>query len=278
MSECCCSTTGNEGTNKDKCFVCGGKIVYFQEPREFTCGSCGKVEQGYVSCEKGHYICDTCHKVGAFEVIKEMALKAESQDPFATAEAMMDSPVIPMIGCEHAFITAGAFMSAFRNEGSLKVTDEQVIDAMRRADTISKAAYCGLAGTCGIASGLAASFSVILGSSCDRDREYSMTLMAMARATEAIAAEGGPCCDKDFVRTALTVGCQMAKEYFNVKLPMHKERIVCHHFKRGNHCHGSRCAYFPKTKEEAQAAKVIGLKSKAVSVSFPDGGGCCGSK
>ncbi len=276
MSDCCCPSTDKGEINKDCCFVCGGKIVYFQEPKEFACGSCGRVEQGYVACEKGHYICDTCHKAGAFDVIKEMALVARSKDPFATAEAMMDSPAIPMTGCEHAFITAGAFMSALRSEGSLNVTDAQVIDAMRRADTISKAAYCGLAGTCGIASGLAASFSVILGSSCDKDREYSMTFMAMARATEAIAAEGGPCCDKDFVRTALTVGCQMAKEYFNVKLPMHKEKIVCHHFKRGNHCHGGRCAYFPKTKEEAQAAKGISLKLKAAPVS--PGNGCCEGK
>ncbi len=33
MSDCCRSPKDKEEINKDRCFVCGGKIVYFQDPK-----------------------------------------------------------------------------------------------------------------------------------------------------------------------------------------------------------------------------------------------------
>ena len=244
---CCEAEAKEEERKKENCMVCGGTLEYLSESISVVCNYCGKEETGYIHCPKGHYVCEICHGKGAYDVVKDLALSTKSKDPMAIAETMMAHPNIPMLGCEHAYITAAAFLAGMKNQGTLRITDDQITEAMQRARDISKSGYCGLAGTCGIASGLASAFSVIWGAVCEKDVEMSKTLHVMARATDAIAADAGPCCCKSFVRTALGVGYNAAKEYLNVNLPIHRERISCFYVKRHPHgCRGAKCHYFPK--------------------------------
>lgn len=256
QESCCkeeiCSPRETQKFYTENCMICGNKLDYLKEGVKVKCHLCGREELGYIICQEGHYVCDNCHGQNAFEVVKDITFKSNSKDPFQIAEEMMDHPSIPMLGCEHSYLVAAAFLRALQNEGTLKITDEQIIDAMKRADKISIAGYCGLAGTCGIASGMAAAFSVMLGTTCATDKEMSITFQVMARVTEALANESGPCCCKNFARTAIGVGYTLAKTYLNVSLPIHKEKIVCHHMKRlkgGSHpCKTTRCPYFPKSE------------------------------
>lgn len=44
----------------------------------------------------------------------------------------MELNVVPMLGCENAWIAAGVLMAALKNEGTARVTDEQIVEALNR--------------------------------------------------------------------------------------------------------------------------------------------------
>jgi len=49
-----------------------------------------------------------------------------------------------MLGCEHAWIAAGAMLVAMNNHGAIGVTDGQIVEALNRTRRQAIGAYCGL--------------------------------------------------------------------------------------------------------------------------------------
>ncbi len=230
--------------NKENCLICSGKLEYLETGESFTCMRCGKKETGYVHCQNGHYICDSCHGKSSYEVILRMSLYSKETNPLLIAEKILEASTPPMLGCEHALITAGAFLAAIRNHGEIKVTNRQIKDAFDRTQKQAIAAYCGLTGICGIAPAIGASFSVILGAACPKDRETAATMHVVSKIIEAIANEAGPCCCKNFMRTALTLSCSLAGKYLDIKLPCEAD-IRCSDSHRHPHgCREAKCRYF----------------------------------
>lgn len=233
---------------KENCMVCGGPLEYLEKAVNVVCNYCGKEETGYVRCPKGHYVCDKCHGKGALEMIKDITLTTEEKDPLSIAELLMAHPKIPFLGCEHAIIATASLLAALKNEGSLGVSNEQIVEAITRTQKQSMPPYCALTGVCGVAIGVGAAFSVILGAACPKDRESAITMHIVGRTIDTIANDVGPMCCKSFVRTAIGVGYNAAKEYFNVHLPIHREKISCFHANKNPHsCRKEKCLYFPKT-------------------------------
>ncbi len=206
---------------------------------------CGQKESGYVYCPNGHYICDKCHGKSAFDAIRSLAISAKGTNPVTIAEEMIKSTGVSMLGCEHAWIAAGALLASIKTHGSIKVTDDQIIEALDRTQKQAVGAYCGLTGVCGVAVAVGAAFSVILGAACPKDKETAVTMHVVARVVEAIASETGPCCCKNFVRTALALSCELAKEYLGTDLDC-TVRIMCADSRRHPHgCRETGCSYFP---------------------------------
>jgi hypothetical protein len=222
-------------------------LDYFSIGRKFTCLDCGKKDIGNISCPNGHYICDECHGKGVFDTVKDYVIASKSKNPLEIAEFLMDLNNIPMLGCENAWITAGALMAALKNEGTATVTDEQIVEALNRTKKQAIGGYCGLTGVCGIAPAMGACFSVILGAACSKDRETAITMRVVVRILDTIANETGPCCCKNFVRKALVEAIKMAKEYLHISLPKVGENIACKHSDRHPHgCRKEKCSYFSK--------------------------------
>lgn len=73
--------------------------------------------------------------------------------------------------------------------------------------------------------------------------------MVCGAALEYLETAGvGPMCCKSFVRTALGVGYNSAKEYFNIHMLIHREKISCFHSNKNYpNCRKEKCLYFPKT-------------------------------
>lgn len=244
----CCNTVNKKTENKKmkNCMVCGKKLNCLTESVKVSCMYCGREEKGYFLCPAGHYVCEDCHGKDAFESIKHIAMSTKEKNPLIIAEIMMRHPSIPMLGCEHAFIAASAFMSSLRNANKFKIKEEQITEAMTRARAISKSGYCGLAGACGIASGLGAAFSVLLGATCSKDREMFIVLHTHAEATKAIANTAGPCCCKRFMRDALDVGRKLARTYLKTNIPISRTKISCSFSGKHPHCKRDKCNYFVK--------------------------------
>lgn len=152
---------------------------------------------------------------------------------------------IPMLGCENAWIAAGALITAIRNEGSIKVTNEQVLAVLNRTARQAIGGYCGLTGVCGIAPAIGACFSVILGAACPKDQETATTMRVVAKIVSTIANETGPCCCKNFVRRSLIEAVKLVIEYLDISLPIANKEITCKHVERHPHgCRKDKCSYF----------------------------------
>ena len=249
-SDCCCC--GDEDNNKyvdeskENCLICNNKLEYLEVGKEFICDRCGRKEIGYIYCNNEHYICDDCHNKSSYEIILDMSLKSKEKNPLLSAEKILKASNIPMLGCEHALITVSALLSAIRNQGDIVITDEKIIDAFNRTKKQAIAGYCGLTGVCGIAPAVGASFSVILGAACPKDKETAITMHVVAKIVEAIANETGPCCCKNFMRTALSLSSILVKEYLEVEIPIEID-IKCEDSYRNPHgCRTNKCKYFNK--------------------------------
>ena len=213
--------------------------------RELTCFYCSTKDIGNISCSNGHYVCDKCHGEGLFGTVKEYVLTSKSANPFEIAEYLMDLENVPMLGCENAWIAAGALMAALKNEGNARVTDEQIVEALNRTKKQAIGGYCGLTAVCGIAAAIGACFSVILGAACPKDQETATIMKVVASIVNTIANETGPCCCKNFVRKSLAEAVIIVREHLHAAVPIISENITCKHIDRHPHgCRKEKCSYF----------------------------------
>ncbi|MBU7005736.1 hypothetical protein Ga0451573_000643 [Peptococcaceae bacterium DYL19] len=232
--------------NTENCQVCGSELDYFEKGRYCTCLRCGTIDFTNISCPDGHYICDACHGKEVYRTIRDYVVNTDSANPFETSETLMGySDEVPMLGCENAWIAAGALMSAIKNEGTVNVADDQIDEVLVRTRKQAVGGYCGLTGVCGIAPAVGACFSVILGAACPKDRETAVTMKVVGRIVNAIAGQTGPCCCKNFVRTSLFEAVGLAKQYLDVNLPLPDDAIICSHVARHPHgCRLEKCNYY----------------------------------
>lgn len=239
-----------EERKRENCMVCGSPLEYLTEAVSVVCNYCSKREIAYIRCPRGHYVCELCYGKGAYEAVKDFAISTSLRDPIEIAETLMAHPSVTMLGCDNALIAAAALLAALKNEGTLDIKDKQIIEAMNRTKKQSIGGYCGLTGVCGVPIAIGAVFSVILGAACPKDRESAITMHAVSRTIDAIANDVGPMCCKSFVRTAMGVAYNLAKEYLNVELPIHREKIICLYSKHHPHgCRESKCLYYPKSTQ-----------------------------
>ncbi|MDA8222267.1 MAG: DUF5714 domain-containing protein [Desulfitobacterium hafniense] len=238
--------------NTEHCQICGQALDYLSVGKEVTCIKCRKIEIGNICCPNGHYVCDDCHGKDLFESILSDIETTQEHNPFVIAERLMSHERVPMLGCENSWIAAGAFLAALKNEGTLKITDNQIREALQRTKKQAIGGYCGLTGVCGIAPAIGACFSVLLGASCPKDQETAKTMNVVGNIVHVIASLTGPCCCKAFVRAALAEASASAKEFFNVSLPA-SERIDCTYSARHPHqCRGDKCPYYKYPQEKAK--------------------------
>lgn len=169
-----------------------------------------------------------------------------SKNPLEIAEILMGyKDKVPMLGCENAWIAAGALMAAIKNKGTVKITGVQIIEALNRTRKQAIGGYCGLTGVCGIAPAIGACFSVILEAACSKNQETATTMKVVAKIIDVIANETGPCCCKNFVRKTLTEAVRLTKEYLNVSLELPDSKITCTDIERHpNGCRREKCSYY----------------------------------
>lgn len=171
-------------------------------------------------------------------------MSSDQKDPFAIAERLMEDVRTPMLGCENAWIAAGAFLAALKNAGMSAVTQELIGEALQRTKRQAVGGYCGLTGICGVVPAIGACFSVLLGAACPKDAETVQTMRVAGRVVRAVANLAGPCCCKAFVRIALVEAAEAARELFGVSLTGSPE-TACAYVERHPHgCRKERCPYY----------------------------------
>lgn len=211
------------------------------------CVLCKKEEFGNVFCEKGHYVCDHCHGEALFQQILKSAIRKKEKDPLEIAESILKEVSIPMLGCEHAWIGALSLLCGMKNQGLLNINKEMITEVLQRTRRQAIGAYCGLTGVCGIAPGIGAVFSVLLGASCPKNQETKKTMEVVAKVIEGISKETGPCCCKNFLYTGLKIASEHTEKCFGIPIKADYS-ILCRDSQRHPHgCRKELCMYYDKT-------------------------------
>ncbi len=235
----------------EHCMVCGLPLVYLKQGEEMICTSCGKREGTSIKCPHGHFVCEACHARDSRKMIEDVTYTTELKDPVEIAELMMGHQSLPMLGCEHAFIAAGALLAALRNSPYAKITNQDIEEAFERTAKQALGGYCGLTGVCGIAPAVGACFSVFLGARCGSDAEQKITMEAVIRVSQDIAGLTGPSCCKAYVRAALAAAVTVFAERFGIVLPVATTSIVCGDSERHPHgCREEKCPYYRKPSRD----------------------------
>jgi hypothetical protein len=236
--------------------VCGTPLAYHEKAEELKCIYCGKFEHGYISCPKGHYICDLCHNRDSMRIIEDTIFSSSSSNPFEIAEIAMSFPGLPMLGCQHAYIAGGALMAAIKNAGHKVITNEEIKEVFKRTRKQAHGGYCGLTGVCGIAPAIGACFAVLTGSKCGKDEEQRVTMEAVTRVTRAITDLTGPSCCKAYVWTSLEAAAKYLNESLDIVLPSSRS-ITCSYSARHPHgCREARCPYFQGDEHQSKVSVI----------------------
>jgi Family of unknown function (DUF5714) len=242
----------NGKSEASSCIICGAELHELKSSASLACVYCGA--EGPVSrmCPEGHYICRKCRGWDAVKMIEAVVFTTTLKDPVRIAELMIGHPALPQLGCEHAFIAAGAFMAALRNSpyGKEKIADGEIREVFNRTARQSGDGSCARTGVCGITAAVGACFSVFLGAHCGSDREQRITMEAAIEVAKAISELTGPSCCKAYVRSALAVAVALFGERFGIHLPTGGKPIVCSHgAKHPSGCREEKCPYFQKPKD-----------------------------
>ena len=249
------------GNYTEGCLICGSKIVYFDNEKEVDCSVCGKEFSSNALCEKGHFVCDECHRKKGFEDIKAIARLSSSINPIEIADEMMGMDTIHMHGPEHHFLVAVALLTSYSN---LKKSDEleeknpcNLYDSEGiNNDIIFKAeeralkvpgGICGFWGSCGAAIGAGIFISIITEATPLTVESWSKANLAVSNALKTISENGGPRCCKRNTFLAITTTVDFLGEYFDVHLEM-PETIECKYYSRNNECKLNKCIYYKKRK------------------------------
>ncbi len=225
--------------------VCSSPLQYHSQPMKGRCHYCNSEDKWYISCPNGHMVCDSCHNQQTMQQIKTILMESTSIDPFAIAEHCMNLTILPMLGCQHAYIAGGALMAALKNEGTYDLTNDAVLEVFHRTEKQAHGGYCGLTGTCGIAPSLGACIAILTGSRCSRDKEQKLTMELVSRVMGAITELTGPSCCKAYVRISLAVAVDFFQKQFSIMFPGN-DTPTCHHMENHPHgCRQERCPYFP---------------------------------
>ncbi len=230
---------------KKNCMVCGETLEYLTNKIKLTCSYCKCFFEGYIKCPNGHYVCDGCHNKTAEEQANTIYNASYSTDPLEIFEQVISNTNISMLGCHHASIAAGAFITAIKNERTIAVSNEMIKEIFARTQRQAIGGYCGLTGICGIAPALGACFAIILGSKCGTDREQKITMTVVSQIVEAIAELTGPSCCKAYVRKSIDIAQKFLEKQLKIHLTRSTVSILCEFSQ--NHPHGCRkgkCPYF----------------------------------
>ena len=227
--------------SKDNCGVCGEPLIYATQPLKLRCAFCGEEQSSLIYCPEGHYICDSCHRREAVDVLRQLLNSMASASPIELLECILPHPSIPMHGPEHHSIVPAVIVAAARNAG-YKVPEDAIEKAIARGEKVP-GGWCGSHGVCGAAIGVGIATSILTGATPltgqQRKLANEATIFALSR-----MLDGHPRCCKRASRTALLAAIEFLRDRLGIELDT-AEQIHCNYSSRNRECAQEACPYYP---------------------------------
>ena len=227
--------------HRSGCRLCGRDLEYFKTPRPLKCLGCGESFDSEVSCEDGHFVCDSCHARSGYIVIDDIAKKNASADPVSIATEMMKHDAINMHGPEHHHLVIAALLAAYKNSGGDIDLDKALSVAGQRSKNVP-GGICGQWGCCGAAVGSGIFISIITGATPLSIKEWSQANKMTSLSLELISQNGGPRCCKRNTYLAILTAMEFLKEEFGFTLDQ-SNSPNCVFCQNNPTCKGNGCLF-----------------------------------
>lgn len=228
---------------KTGCLVCGQDLKYLKNRKKVECYFCGKKFETLVTCDDGHFVCDSCHSLSADEFIEKTVIESEEKNPLELAEKIMKNTKIKMHGPEHHFLVPAVLIAVYyniRNKPDLK--KEKIKEAKKRAEKIL-GGFCGSHGVCGGAVGTGIFISIITGATPLSRKEWKLSNRITSKSLEKIAYYGGPrCCKRNTLLSILGAVSFVQKE-LNINIPTNPD-IICDFSDLNKDCIEEKCPFY----------------------------------
>ena len=228
--------------HRSGCMVCGAELIYLETVQEKTCHYCGQVMPANAQCDNGHFVCDSCHRADAVEIITQVCLNSRELDAVALMQAIRSHPRFPLHGPEHHSLVPAIILTALRNAGH-DITDAQIITGIERGQTIAGGA-CAFIGACGAALGVGIAFSVLLGANPYEGEKRQIVQRVTQKVLGKIASYNAPrCCQRD-CWLALQEASTLLEEKLGKRLTVNYP-MTCEQFSKNKECVHDQCPLWP---------------------------------
>ena len=268
--------------HKTGCLLCGQPLVYLELNEKGNCAICQNEFEISVKCNNGHFICDSCHSMGAMDVIAEFCNHTSMTDPVEMAVLLMKHPSVKMHGPEHHFLVPAVLIAAWYNlKGEQNAKEEKIRKARQRAEKVP-GGFCGTHGNCGAAVGTGIFISIITGATSVSGKSWQLSNMITAKSLYSIAEKGGPRCCKRDTFIALTEAIAFVKQNFDLEIPVSKN-IICSFSELNKECLKKECMYYDDSNKgfsisDDDIKKMVREKYGEIArkSDISSAGSCCG--
>jgi MoaA/NifB/PqqE/SkfB family radical SAM enzyme/SAM-dependent methyltransferase len=231
-----------EEAKKSGCMVCGADLAYFRVHETKACHYCGQVVSANAQCTKGHFVCDSCHRADAVEIIRHICLHSQEADAASLMQTIRSHPHFRIHGPEHHSLVPAIILTTLRNAG-YDISEEQVNTGIERGRTIAGGA-CAFLGVCGAAVGVGIAFSILVAATpYDGDKRQSVQRVTQKVLGEIAAYNAPRCCQRD-CWIALQKASKLLQEKFRKTFAIHT--IVCEQFSENKECIFDKCPLWPR--------------------------------
>lgn len=229
--------------------LCGKTLIYSEKATEQLCQFCNEGIVSPISCQDGHFVCDTCHSADAVGLLHRMADGETSMEPLEMVESAFNHPSFSFHGPEHHSLVPAAILIALKNrkiprpDGSL-VTEDIIKEGIRRGTAIP-GGFCGYAGNCGACVGTGIAIALFIGSTPKRAEErflaHKATVDALTLAQDSLIR----CCKRS-TYYGLTAAMRFLKKEMDIELGSIPQSRSCSNWRRNQDCAMHECVFFPE--------------------------------
>jgi len=228
-----------------RCALCAENLEYLDEDVILNCYFCGEEHRARVWCPEGHFVCRTCQHMPLSSVLEEVIRVSGSRNPFDIAQFLMSHPTLEKHSCDHAWIFTAALLVAVKNEGSISLSDEEILAALESTKEQSNPKFVHSTGVCGMAAAVGVAFqtvfSAVRGSTEQND---GTTMRVVAQAIEHLADDTSRCrCCKRVVLITLDLIVSLMRARFNVNLEGASDEYICRTFGSVGYCDPDSCQF-----------------------------------
>jgi hypothetical protein len=228
-----------------ECSLCGESLEYLDEDVILSCYFCGDEHRARLWCPEGHFVCRSCQHMPLSSFLEDVVHSSRSKNPFDIAKFLMSHPTLEKHSCDHAWIFTAALLIAVKNEGSIRMSEADVLAALEATKEQSNPKFAHSTGVCGMVAAVGVAFQAVLNAARGNSEQNDGTTMrVVAQAIEHLADETSRCrCCKRVVLITLDLIATLMRARFNVDLEGASDEYICRTFGSIGYCEPDSCQF-----------------------------------